>query len=70
MSYQQLQDLLESEQTWPARYLFKFVVPMIPGVGPLISKVEELLPAFLLALAMGVVVTLATPPSDEVRPAG
>ena len=40
--------------------LFKFAVPSIPVVGPMISHVEELAPSMLLALIVGVVVTLMT----------
>ena len=41
--------------------LFKFGVPLIPGWGPVISLAEELAPSFLLALLVGVLVTLASP---------
>jgi sodium/proline symporter len=40
--------------------LFKFGAPLIPGIGPMLSKVEELAPAFLLSLAMGAIATIAT----------
>lgn len=40
--------------------LFKFVVPMIPTWGPHLSRVEELAPSFLLAIVVGVLVTLIT----------
>jgi sodium/proline symporter len=39
---------------------FKFLVPHIPGWGPLVSRVEELAPSFILALGVGVVATLVT----------
>jgi Na+/proline symporter len=41
--------------------LFKFAVPGIPVWGPVISRAEELAPSFLLALATGVLATLASP---------
>ena len=40
--------------------LVKFGVPRIPGIGPLMSQVEELAPAFVLSLTAGVVVTFFT----------
>jgi sodium/proline symporter len=40
--------------------IFKFGVPLIPGIGPIVSKLEELAPAFLLALVVGAAVTMAT----------
>ena len=40
---------------------FKFVVPLLPGWGPLLARAEELAPAFLTALAAGVIATLADP---------
>ena len=41
--------------------LFKFVVPLAPGVGPLLSKLEELAPSFATSLLVGVLVTLLAP---------
>ncbi len=41
--------------------LFKFAVPLIPGWGPLVSKVEELLPSFLISLLVGTLATLTAP---------
>lgn len=41
--------------------LFKFVVPGIPVWGPMISRLEELGPAFALALAVGVLATITDP---------
>ena len=40
--------------------LFKFGVPLIPHWGPMVSKMEEMAPSFLLAMVMGVVATLVT----------
>ncbi len=40
--------------------LFKFAVPLIPQWGSHLSKMEELAPSFLLAIIMGILVTLAT----------
>jgi sodium/proline symporter len=40
--------------------IFKFGVPLIPEWGPMLSKVEELGPSFLLSLIAGVVTTLMT----------
>jgi hypothetical protein len=40
--------------------IFKFAVPLIPEWGPMLSKVEELGPSFLLSLIAGVVTTLMT----------
>jgi len=48
--------------------LFKFVVPLVPGIGPMITKVEELLPAFVLAVIAGVVATLTTSSSHSENP--
>ncbi|MEZ4317380.1 MAG: sodium/proline symporter [Myxococcota bacterium] len=47
--------------------LFKFVVPGLPGVGPVFGALEELTPAFLLAMAVGAAVSLMgePPPVDE-----
>ena len=43
---------------------FKFVVPLAPGWGPLVARAEELAPSFLVALAAGVMATLATAPRN------
>ncbi len=40
--------------------LFKFVVPLIPKWGPLVSNIEELAPSFLLAIVAGILATLVT----------
>jgi sodium/proline symporter len=40
--------------------LFKFAVPMVPVLGPVVSQAEELAPSFLLALIAGVLATLLT----------
>ncbi|MCB9679154.1 MAG: sodium/proline symporter [Alphaproteobacteria bacterium] len=46
--------------------LFKFVVPSIPTVGPIVGALEELTPAFALAMLVGVVVSLlGEPPAVE-----
>jgi sodium/proline symporter len=45
--------------------LFKFGVPLIPVWGPMISKAEELGPSFLVSLLAGVLVTLASPRSED-----
>ena len=37
--------------------LFKFVVPLIPGWGPVVSQAEELGPSFLLSLLAGALAT-------------
>ena len=37
--------------------VFKFVVPLIPEVGPLVAKLSELPPAFLLSALAGVLVS-------------
>jgi sodium/proline symporter len=47
--------------------LFKFAVPQIPVVGPMISHVEELAPSMLLALVAGVAVTVLAPRPQPVR---
>jgi sodium/proline symporter len=39
---------------------FKFLLPLAPGWGPLVARAEELAPSFLVALAAGVVATLAS----------
>jgi len=44
--------------------LFKFVVPAIPTVGPLIAPLEELTPAFALAILVGIGVSLLGEPPD------
>ena len=44
---------------------FKFVVPLAPGWGPLLARTEELAPSFLVALAAGVMTTLATTPRSS-----
>ena len=41
--------------------LFKFVVPLIPVWGPIISPVEELAPSMFLAIVVGVLVTKLMP---------
>jgi len=38
--------------------VFKFGVPLIPGVGPILSRAEELGPSFLISLLAGILVTL------------
>ncbi len=43
--------------------LFKFAVPLIPGIGPVVSQIEELAPAFLLSLLVGAMATIATSPA-------
>jgi sodium/proline symporter len=40
--------------------LFKFGAPLIGGIGPMIAKLEELLPAFLLSLTAGAITTMLT----------
>jgi hypothetical protein len=45
--------------------LFKFGIPLIPVWGPMISKAEELGPSFLASLLAGVLVTLASPRSED-----
>ncbi|MBW2231592.1 MAG: sodium/proline symporter [Deltaproteobacteria bacterium] len=47
--------------------LIKFGVPRIPGIGPIVSLAEELAPAFLISLILGVLVTLATSSMSEGR---
>ena len=47
--------------------LFKFAVPLVPVWGPVISLAEELAPAFLMALATGIVATLLTPTGGRVE---
>ena len=47
---------------------FKFLLPLAPGWGPLAARAEELAPAFLVALAAGVVGTVAG--SSAPRPTG
>ena len=39
--------------------LFKFAVPALPGIGPYFERIAELGPSFLLAGAVGVMVSLA-----------
>lgn len=46
--------------------LFKFAAPQIPIWGPLISRVEELAPSFLLALGAGVLATLTAGTSNAI----
>lgn len=41
--------------------LFKFVVPMIDGVGPIIDRLDVLGPSFLLSMLAGVIVSLMSP---------
>ena len=41
---------------------FKFVVPLIPSWGPVISRAEELGPSFLMSLLAGALATLTTRP--------
>ena len=40
--------------------VFKFLLPRAPGWGPLVARAEELAPSFLVALAAGVIGTLAS----------
>ena len=40
--------------------VFKFVIPLAPGWGPLIARAEELAPSFAVGLVAGIVATLAT----------
>jgi sodium/proline symporter len=37
--------------------IFSFVVPLVPGWGPLVGRAEELAPSFFAALAAGILVT-------------
>lgn len=46
---------------------FKFVAPKIAGIGPYMEQLSELAPSFVLALVVGVFVTLITR-SKEVQP--
>jgi len=43
---------------------FKFVVPLIPEWGPIVSQAEELAPSFLLSLIAGVLTTMLTTASN------
>ncbi|MFY0675171.1 MAG: sodium/proline symporter [Bacteroidia bacterium] len=36
---------------------FKFIMPLAPGVGPFFNSLEEMMPAFALAFAVGIFVT-------------
>lgn len=40
--------------------VFKFLVPLLPRFGPLLSRAEELAPSFLVALVCGIVTTWMT----------
>jgi len=40
--------------------VFKFLLPLVPGWGQLVARAEELAPAFLVALAAGVIGTLVS----------
>lgn len=44
--------------------LFKFAVPALPGIGPYFERIAELGPSFLLAGAVGVMVSLAYQDTD------
>ncbi len=44
---------------------FKFAAPHLPGVGVYFQNIAELLPAFVLALLTGYIVSLITYPSTE-----
>ncbi|MCA9691172.1 MAG: sodium/proline symporter [Nannocystaceae bacterium] len=39
--------------------LFKFVAPRLPAIGPYFARAEELAPAFLVSLIVGVIVSLS-----------
>jgi len=43
--------------------IFKFAVPLLPTVGPYFGKMAELLPSFLVALAVGMLVSKSGPSS-------
>jgi len=40
--------------------IFKFLVPMISGIGPYFEKAEEMLPSFIMAFLAGIIATMAT----------
>ncbi|TDI22546.1 MAG: sodium/proline symporter [Acidobacteria bacterium] len=40
--------------------VFKFLLPLAPGWGPVVARAEELAPSFLVALAAGVIATLVS----------
>ena len=44
---------------------FKFVAPLLPGVGPAFGTLEEMTPAFFLGGFAGVIVSLADPKGRE-----
>jgi len=44
-------------------------VPLIPEWGPYLSHMEELAPSFLMAIVVGILVTLVTSKRGEATPA-
>ena len=45
--------------------VFKFVVPLVPGWGPLVARAEELAPSFVVGLLAGVIATVGTSNEDD-----
>ncbi len=49
---------------------FKFVLPLVPGWGPLIARAEELAPSFAVALLAGIAATLLTSGGQSAQDSG
>ena len=45
--------------------VFKFAVPALPGIGPVVAELRELTPAFLVSLGVGWLVSRSRPHANE-----